>query len=478
MNILMKILFCTSETAPYAKTGGLADVSGALPAELRKQGIGCDVVMPLYKTVKKSGISLAHVSDISFLTGQGLYQGRVFSHGNMYFIENDMYFNRDGIYAYANRDFPDNLERFSFFSRACLELALMQGDVDIMHCNDWQTALVPAYVKSLGINDISTCYTIHNLAYQGIFDAILWPLLFLPYEYFRPDIMEYFGSINVMKAGIIFADMVSTVSPSYAVEIQTPEFGSGLDGLLRSVSYKLTGIVNGIDTTVWDPGSDQCLARTFSIKDISGKDLCKKDLQAKFSLEKKDAPLFGMIGRLVDQKGIDLVISSMESILAMGAQVVVLGSGEKWHEENLRQMAARHKGSLGVYIGFDETLAHVIEAGSDFFLMPSRFEPCGLNQMISMRYGTIPIVTGVGGLKDTVRAPEDGESPWGLRVSSPAVDDLMTAVKKACSLYRDNHGGFSEMRKTAMEKNVDWTQSALQYCSMYSKVKDFRESTR
>jgi starch synthase len=474
----MKILLCSPEAAPYAKTGGLADVSSALPAELRNQGIDCDVVIPLYKSIKKSGISLKHVTDISFLSGQGISQGRIFSQGHMFFIESDMYFNRDGIYSFANRDFPDNLERFAFFSRACLELAITLGDVDIMHCNDWQTALVPAYIRSLDIHDISTCYTIHNLAYQGIFDATLWPLLFLPYEFFNPSMMEYFGRINVMKAGIVFADRVTTVSPSYALEIQTPEFGSGLEGLLKSVSYKLTGIVNGIDTEVWDPARDELIPSTFSHDGISGKALCKKNLKDRFSLEQNQAPVFGLIGRLVDQKGIDLVVSAMDEIISMGAQVVILGTGERWHEENLRQMASSYKGRLGVCIGFDETLAHIIEAGSDFFLMPSRFEPCGLNQMISMRYGTIPIVTCVGGLKDTVTALGEGDRPYGLRMNQPKVKDLLAVIGEACSIYTSQPELFSTLRDNAMQKNVDWTQSAIQYRSMYTEMINLRESKR
>lgn len=474
----MKVLFCSPEVAPYAKTGGLADVSGALPLELKKIGVDCHVVMPLYKSIRKSGIALDYVTDLSFLAGLGIAQAKIFSHENLYFIENNMYFNRDGIYAYANRDFPDNIERFAFFSRACLELALTLGDVDIMHCNDWQTALIPAYIHSLDIHHLSTCYTIHNLAYQGIFDAMLWPNLFLPYEYFRPDLMEYFGHINIMKAGIVFSDMVNTVSPSYALEIQTPEFGSGLDGLLRQVSHKLTGIVNGIDTSVWDPANDPLLAHHFSPDDLSGKNLCKKDLQQRLSLDDSPGPLFGMISRLVDQKGIDLVISIIERIVSSGGQVAILGSGDKWHEEALRNMALKHKGRLGVYLGFDEGLAHVIEAGSDFFLMPSRFEPCGLNQMISMRYGTIPIVTCVGGLKDTVTALGEGDPANGLRVLEPTKGDLLNAVEEACAIYKDKPELLATLRKNAMEKNVDWTHSALQYYSMYNKLKDFRERTR
>jgi starch synthase len=474
----MRILFCSSEVAPYAKTGGLADVSAALPVELRSLGAGCDVVMPLYRSVKKSGLELKHVTNISFLSGQGISRARVFSHGSVYFIENDLYFNRDGYYSYKGRDFPDNLERYAFFSRACVELAAALGDTDIIHCNDWQTALVPAYIHALGMTGISVCYTIHNLAYQGIFDSALWPLLFLPYEYFHPDIMEYYGSINILKAGVVFSDAVTTVSPSYALEIQTPEFGAGLDGFLRSFSRKLTGIVNGIDIRVWDPLNDGSIAHSFSVEDLSGKAVCKRDLQRRLSLKKNDGPLFGLIGRLVDQKGIDLVISIMDDIIALGAQVAVLGSGDSRYEQDLRSLSARHKGNLGVVIGFDEDLAHSIEAGADFFLMPSRFEPCGLNQMISMRYGTLPIVTRVGGLKDTVTALGEGENPTGLRVERPTPSDLLDAVRRACMLFHEQKALFSVIRRNAMQKDVGWRSSAIQYYSLYTKMINFRERKR
>ncbi|HON39171.1 MAG: glycogen synthase GlgA [Pseudomonadota bacterium] len=474
----MRVLFCTSEATPFAKTGGLADVSSALPAELRSQGVQCDVVMPLYRSVKKSGIALQHVADISFLSGQGISQGRVFSHGPVYFIENDLYFNRDGYYSYQGRDFPDNLERFAFFSRACVELATILEGVDLIHCNDWQTALIPAYLHALGLTDFSTCYTIHNLAYQGVFNSALWPMLFLPYEMFRPDIMEYYGNINVMKAGIVFADMVTTVSPSYAAEIQTPEFGAGLDGLLRAVSFKLAGIVNGIDIQVWDPLHDEHIAQRFSIDDLSGKAACKRDLQERFSLEKSSGPLMSLISRLVDQKGIDLVVSIMDEIISLGAQVVVLGTGDRRHEKDLLSLSASHAGRLGVVVGFDESLAHVIEAGADFFLMPSRFEPCGLNQMISMRYGTIPIVTCVGGLKDTVTALGEGDNPTGIRVKSPTATDLLAAVRRACDLYQDPKGLFFAIRENAMQKDVSWRHSAIQYYKLYTKMINFRERRR
>lgn len=467
----MRVLFCSSEAVPYAKTGGLADVSSALPAELRKRGIDCSVVMPLYKCVRNTGISLKHVSDISVLSGQGISTGGIFYHEHTFFIENNDFFNRDGMYSYGDNNFPDNLERFAFYARACLELLPIIGNVDIIHCNDWQSALVLPYMHSLGIEDISTLFTIHNLAYQGIFDASLWSLLLLPQEYLKQDTMEFFGRINIMKAGIVFADMVNTVSPTYASEIQTKEFGAGLDGLLRSISNKLTGITNGIDDKVWDPSSDRLIAKPYSVSDISGKASCKEDLRNRFSLVNAPVPVFGMIGRLVEQKGIDMIVNIIPDLISKGSQVVILGGGMEKYERILRNMAATYEGQLGIHIGFDETLAHIIEAGSDFFLMPSKFEPCGLNQLISMRYGTIPIVTGVGGLMDTVEALGEGRNPCGIRVDAITERALLNATLHAYELFTREKTVFEMLQVNGMKKNVSWQKPAQEYLSLYKKMK-------
>ncbi|HPS93178.1 MAG TPA: glycogen synthase GlgA [Deltaproteobacteria bacterium] len=474
----MKVLFCSSEVTPYAKTGGLADVSAALPDELLRQGVECPVVMPLYQEVKAMGLPLAHLDEIPVLTGTGINQVHVYRHDNTYFIDSSPLFDRMGLYSYAGSDYPDNLERFALFSRACVELARIMGDVDVVHCNDWQTALVIAYLKALDIEGIRSVFTIHNLAYQGAFDPSLWPMLFLPREYFHPECMEFFGRINIMKAGIVFADAVNTVSPTYAREIQTPEYGSGLDGLLRSVAGKLTGIANGIDTRAWDPESDALLDKQYSRGDLSGKDDCKKALQEMFSLDRRAVPLFGLISRLVEQKGIDLVIEAIPAVIALGAQVVVLGNGNPGFERRLTELQRAFSGKLGIHVGFDETKAHAIEAGADFFLMPSRFEPCGLNQMISMRYGTIPIVTGVGGLKDTVTAYGEGDRPFGLRVSSPAVEALLDAVRFACRIYGQDKDLLDAMKKNAMARDVSWAVPAGEYSRLYCNLKDFEERSR
>jgi len=470
----MKVLFCSPEVTPFAKTGGLADVSAALPSELRNLGIDCLTAMPLYREISDMQLDLHPVEEISFLTANGIEQARIYSFGHILFVENKDYFSRGGMYSYAQQDYPDNLERFAFFSRACVELLFLIGDIDILHCNDWQTALSLAYLKSSSMPQIASVFTIHNLAYQGIFDASQWPSLFLEDSYFSPDYMEFYGRINIMKAGITLADMVNTVSPTYAKEIQTPQFGFGLDGLLRSISHKLTGIINGIDHAVWDPATDPHIAEKYNLHDMSGKTACKIDLQNRFLLEKEiSVPLFGIISRLVEQKGIDLILDIIPEMVSMGCQLIILGSGNSRYEEQLRQMAKQYQGSLGITIGFDESLAHAIQAGADFFLMPSRFEPCGLNQMISMHYGTIPIVTPVGGLLDTVIALDEGPYPCGMRIRSSDSKNLLETIRQAFILYTAKDPLIVEMKKNAMKKLFHWSGPAALYNDLYRKLKAF-----
>lgn len=476
--MIKRVLFCSPEATPYAKTGGLADVCGALPPALRELGVACDLVMPLYGQIKARGLPMERVCDIFFPLGAGIAQATILRHGHVYFIDNDEHFGRGGLYTYASRDYPDNLERFAFFARACVELIPQLG-ADIVHCNDWQTALVPAYLRALDMHDIATIFTIHNLAYQGLFDASLWPQLFLPQEYFAPWCLEYFGGINVMKAGIVLSDHVNTVSAAYAHEIQRPEFGVGLDGLLRSVAHKLTGIVNGIDVSVWDPAHDPLIAAPFDARDMSGKQACKAWLQQRMGLETDpDAPLYGIISRLVDQKGIDLILPVLPELASAGAQAAILGNGESWYEDRLRELPQAFPGRISVHVGFDDGLAHAIEAGADYFIMPSRFEPCGLNQMISMRYGTIPIVTPVGGLADTVTALGEGEGPAGLRVKTIDSYALSAALKESMRIFRKDQRLFLTLRKNGMAQDVSWSIPARRYLEMYRKQKDFKESAR
>ncbi len=473
-----RVLLCSSEVAPYAKTGGLADVSASLPAELERQGVACSVAMPLYREIINMRLPLRHRFNLSVLTAEGPADAQVYSFRRVFFISHPLFSDRTGLYSYAGRDYPDNLERFSFFSRACVELVRTLGDVDVVHCNDWQTALVPAYLKEAIMGRTACLFTVHNLAYQGIFDAILWPMLFLPHEYFNPECMEFYGRINVMKAGIVFSDAVNTVSPTYAAEIQTEEYGCGLEGLLRAFSYKLSGIANGIDTDTWNPATDPHIARTYTKTDLSGKRECKQALMDAFSLGAGDACVFGFIGRLVEQKGIDCIMEILPDLAGNDARFVILGNGDPVFEKGLTELARALPESIGVRIGFDEALAHMIEAGSDFFLMPSRFEPCGLNQMISMRYGTVPIVTGVGGLKDTVRALGESDAPFGIRVDSPDPVHLRKAIDAARGIFRDRRPLLNAMISNAMEQDVSWTEPARRYARIYHNLKESRESSR
>ncbi len=459
----MRILFCSPEVTPFAKTGGLADVSGALPLALRARGIDCRVAMPLYRKIKETHPKLEIAGEISFFGGDGLIQSSVYRKDHVYFIDHPEYFRRDGIYTYANQDFPDNLQRFSFFSRACVELLQLIGDVDVVHCNDWQSALVFAYMHALDINQAAKLYTIHNLAYQGNFDVSCWPQLFLPQELFTPDHLEYYGHINVMKAGLSLADAINTVSPTYAREIQTPQNGFGLDGLLRAQSHRLSGIINGIDYEVWNPAADTNLAAPYDLHAMAGKGLCKSALQQELNLAEGDRPIFGMICRMVEQKGIELVLNILPELIRDGAQFAILGSGEGYYEDWLRNLAHQFPHQIGLKVGFDDALAHRIEAGSDFFLMPSRFEPCGLNQMISMRYGTIPIVTPVGGLKDSV--PEE----CGIIMENVSAGALLMACRCAISIY-NNQSDFCEMRKRAMQQDFSWQASADSYIRLYEQI--------
>ena len=467
----MKILYCASEVTPYAKTGGLADVSGALPKALNSLGHECLVAMPYYRAIKDSKLKTKLIDRFSFLTSAGFQEASVYRHEQMLFIDHRDYFKTPGLYTYQTKDYPDNLERFAFFSKAVAELTQRIDGLDVLHCNDWQTALVPAYLKALGINRPATLFTIHNIAYQGLYDAELWPMVMLPGSFFEPDCMEYYGRINILKAGIVCSDRVSTVSPSYAKEITTPDFGWGLDGLLRHVSSKLSGIINGIDTEIWNPAADELLPASFEEQNMAGKAVCKEALQRELNLSiMPDRPVFGLISRLVEQKGIDMILDILPAMVAHGCQIAVLGSGDSWLEDRLRWLIGQHQGSLGLHIGFNDRLAHLIEAGSDFFLMPSRFEPCGLNQMISMRYGTLPLVSNLGGLKDSVIAPEEPGEACGLKVWDQGSGGLMKTVLGALNLYTNHPETIIRLRRNAMRRDSSWDASAQAYIQLYSSL--------
>ena len=496
----VRVLLAASEVAGFAKTGGLADVAAALPRALDRLGHTTAVVMPSYSEVRRRGVPLERTPIVLPVPVAGRTLAcRVFrSHLSecdvpVYLIEHEPFFERDdppqgrGLYQQTmaggyKADYPDNAERFVFFSRAVLELVPHLGFTpDVIHGNDWQTGLVPvflteAYRSIAGYERIRSVFTIHNIAYQGMFGRDVMNLTGLPGWLFNHTRLEFHGHFNFLKAGIIYADAINTVSPTYAREIQTAEFGCGLEGLLASSRGKLSGIVNGCDYRQWDPAYDSHLAAIYTPETVfEFKPRCKADLQRRFQLpEDPTVPVLGMIARLVTQKGVDLVMSAAPGFLELGCQVVVLGEGDREYHDQLKAFRDKHPDRVGLFLGFNESLAHVIEAGADLFLMPSRYEPCGLNQMYSLRYGTPPVVRNTGGLADTVvNATEeniaDGRAT-GFVFTAYTPDALFQTVRWALSLMRERPADFRQIVQTAMKQDWSWDRSAAAYEALYRRV--------
>jgi starch synthase len=461
--VFMKIAFCSSEVFPYAKTGGLADVSGALPLALAQKDCEVKVFMPLYKNVKPQR---------TFEECGYSKEGNV----EFYFIKNDNYFLRDSLYGTSQGDYMDNLERFSFYSKEVLELLKkLKFSPDIIHCNDWQASLVNIYLKTLYQSDnffdkTKSVLTIHNLAYQGLFSREKYPVLSISWDYFNMHCLEFYGKVNLLKGAIVFSDMVNTVSPTYAKQIQTPDYGCGLDGVLRQVRAKLTGILNAIDYDVWDPQKDKLIYKNYSAKNLEGKYINKKMFQKELGLKvDKDTLLLGMVSRLAEQKGIDILSDALDYILRK-YQVVILGLGDEKYHKLLKQKAAKFKKSFALRLAFDETTAHRIYASCDGFLMPSRFEPCGLSQMISYKYATLPVVHSTGGLVDTVVDVQNGGG--GFVIANYTSNDLIYAVERAANLYEEKQKRLKLMRKVT-QYNFSWDATAKHYIEMYKKAQKF-----
>lgn len=485
----LRVLFVSAEVTPFARTGGLGDVNGALPPVLAAQGHDVRVVMPLYQTIRDRGWPLTQtLADLSVPLAFGVRQAQVWQtalngqrreepEAPVYFIEQDEYFARPGLYGTESGDYPDNAFRFIFFCRAALALAeRLQWFPHIFHCHDWHTGLIPAYVRFLPgldsrISTANSVFTIHNLAYQGWFPAWAFGLTGLPWSLFQPTGVEFLGFMNCMKAGISYADQLSAVSPSYAEEICTPELGFGLDGVLRQRREVLTGILNGADYHVWNPETDAALQAHYNATDLTGKDTCKIALLREYGLpEELSVPLLGMVSRLVDQKGVDLVVSALERLLTMNIRVAILGAGEPRYEQQLTAFAQRYPERLGVRLAFDEPLSHRIQAGSDCFLMPSRYEPCGLTQLYSLRYGTIPIVRATGGLRDTVQPfdPATGAGT-GFVFTEPSAEALLEAVRAAVEAFHDKQS-WRQLQRNAMAQDFSWDRSARQYVALYHQA--------
>ena len=471
-NPFVNILFVSSEVFPFAKTGGLADVAGALPQALSKRGHNCSIILPLYKSVKENGFSPELLKREKDFNLYFLKHGSV----DVYFIEKDEYYNRDQLYGTPQGDYPDNALRFGFFAKAVIASIAHIGKVDILHCNDWQSALIPLYVRLFhkeepGFKSGKIIFTIHNMAYQGLFGREVMDELGIPRKLFTLDRLEFWGRLNFMKAGIIYSDAVTTVSKGYAREILTPEFGCGLDGLLKTRKKDLHGILNGADYSIWNPKTDKFIKAIYSKEDLSGKIECKKDLVEDFGIKyDKDRPLIGMITRLAEQKGIDLVADAMEEMIRMGVDFVLLGFGDEKYNNIFRDLAARHKGHVGAKIDFDNALAHKIEAGADMFLMPSRYEPCGLNQLYSFKYATVPVVRAVGGLDDTVMNfnPSTKEGN-GFKFRDATACALLGAIKEACSVFKDK-GLWRALLYNGLSCDYSWSLSAEKYENLYRKL--------
>ena len=484
---MRKILFSSSEVHPLIKTGGLADVSGSLPIALREQGHDIRIIMPAYRKCLEQ---LDKIHTIATLKLDGFHlpieilQSTLSdSDVTLWLVHSPQHFDREGgpYSSSSGENWQDNAARFTLFSRAVAALAMNQAGLDwqpdILHCNDWQTGLALALIADLPKRP-ATVFTIHNLAYQGLFSRDIFDALDLPEKFWQSDGLEFYGLLSMIKGGLIYADHITTVSPTYGQEICSYEFGYGLEGLLslRAKQGRLSGILNGIDNNEWNPETDPNLHKTYSIKTLKNKAINKAGLQRYFALpEKENVLLIGLISRLVSQKGIDLTLDAATKLLESGAniQLACLGSGSADYEQDLRILRARFPDKVGVDIGYNEVLAHQIEAGSDVFIMPSRFEPCGLNQLYSLRYGTLPIVRNTGGLADTVIDATDynrkNETATGFKFVLSTAEALEETINRALDLFQRPRI-WRKMMITAMEQNYSWEQSAKTYVQLYESL--------
>ena len=471
----MKVLYAASEALPFAASGGLADVAGSLPQALRKRLIGCRVVMPLYSTIKQElKDTMKFITNISVPVAWrrqycGIFEAK-YGGVTYYLLDNEYYFKRDGLYGYY-----DDAERFAFFSRAILEIIPhIDFKPDVIHCNDWQTALTPLYYSTIyatqpGYENIKTVFTIHNIQYQGVYGKELIDNV-IGLDYSHKNLIEYDDTVNFAKAAIECANAVSTVSPSYAKEILDPWYSHGLDTILKERSFKLRGILNGIDVENYNPETDKDIFKNYSVEKMTGKATNKRELQKFFGLpEKKDTPVMGMVTRLVSHKGLDLCKAVLDELLATtDIQLVVLGSGDTEYEDFFRGLASRYPEQVGLCLGFIPDLARKIYAGTDLFLMPSKSEPCGLSQMVALRYGSIPIVRETGGLRDSVKDSGDGEGN-GFTFANYNAHEMLHSIRRACEGYSDKKG-WKILVKRAMESDNSWGKSANEYIRMYKEI--------
>ncbi len=475
----LKVLFVASECAPFAKTGGLADVVGALPTALRKHGIDVRVVMPLYAGMPWSELEVLDGSlTVPMYWGQAQARVRIGklprSDVSVYFLEYNRYYDRPHLYGPPSQGYNDNLERFTFLSRGSLEICKALGFIpDVIHCNDWQTALVPVYLNTFEwaqpLHGSASIYSIHNLAYQGVLESGALFITGLGREHYNASEFEHFGALNLTKAALRHSTLLSTVSPTYAREIQTGAYGCGLDGVLAARSRDLRGILNGIDVEEWNPWTDPFIPARFDARRMGGKAKCKAALQKEAGLPvRPEVPIFGLVGRLTTQKGVDVLAHALDRILRWDVQVILLGTGDPDAEEFFSRANVARGDRFRAWLQFDNGRAHRIEAGGDFFLMPSRFEPCGLNQMYSLRYGTLPVVRATGGLVDTVaNYDETNGGGTGFIFNDLSSDSLADTIGWATSTWYDRYAHIEIMRKRAMAQDFSWDRAAREYETLY-----------
>ena len=482
----MHIAFAASECVPFSKTGGLADVIGALPPALANLGHQVTVFLPRYKATNlddpKTVIASITVPFDDRYRFCSVLDGGRRAGVQFYFIDYPPFFDRDGLYGTALGDYHDNAERFALFSRAVLEAGKMLGAPDVLHCHDWQTALVPILLKTLYTGDpafehVPCVFTIHNLGYQGLFQPEILPLLMLPWDLFTMSKMEFYGKVNFLKGAIEMADFITTVSRRYAQEIQTAEFGFGLEGVLRARGNTIAGILNAVDYVEWNPEDDPHIAAKYSAGNLGGKAKCKADLLKEFDLAPEtQLPVVGIVSRFVQQKGFDLIQQVADRFAMEDMILVVLGTGQQEYEDLFRRLHRQYPQKIAVKIAYDNALAHKIEAGSDIYLMPSHYEPCGLNQIYSLKYGTVPVVRATGGLDDTVEQfdPRTGKGT-GFKFREYTGEAMLTALRNAAALYQQDQKAWQLLMRNGMAQDYSWTNSAREYVKVYERARQLKQ---
>ncbi len=477
----MRITFAASECVPFSKTGGLADVVGALPGALAQLGHQVSVFVPKYRQTKLEkpttvlrSVTVPFDDQYRFCT---VLDGGIVSGVQFYFIDYPPYFDRDALYGTSLGDYRDNAERFALFSRAVLEASKILGVPDVFHCHDWQSALIPVLLRTLyaedpAFADVRTVFTIHNIGYQGLFPSDILPLLMLPWDLFTISKLEFYGKVNFLKGALLYSDFITTVSRRYSQEIQTSEYGFGLEGVLRSRAQSIAGILNGVDYNEWCPERDSFIAAHYSVGNLSGKEKDKKDLLRAFGLDdSSELPLIGIVSRFAAQKGFDLISHVADRLAHEDLMIVALGTGDKEYEDLFRRLNKQYPKKLAVKIAYDNSLAHKIEAGADMFLMPSRYEPCGLNQIYSLRYGTVPIVRATGGLDDTIETwdPRNGKGT-GFKFTEYSGEALLDTVRLALTAYKDKNS-WQQLMRNGMTRDFSWTASAREYVKVYERAR-------